>query len=73
MINNDLDVSANTTIPPNPLDFTHFKTTYFGIKIRDRNIFYFRLLEDGCWKSISLMIGKHIFSWDIPKLGKKIE
>ena len=52
------DTTASTNTYPNPLDFSHIKNTEFGIKIRDRNVFFFSFLEDEWRKGILLMIGE---------------
>lgn len=64
MYDSDMFVSAGTTTEINPLDFSHIKNTEFGIKIRDRNIFFFSFHEDEWRKGILLIIGeKDLINW----------
>lgn len=65
MHDSDIFISASTTTHRNPLDFSHIKNTEFGIKFRDRNIFYFCILEDKELKGLLLMIGeKTLLDWN---------
>lgn len=70
MFNLDSDISASTTldyIPIRKVLDDEFSVTDFGLKIKDRNIFYFLYLKDklSFRRGISLMIGdRTIFEWD---------
>ena len=62
-----ITASPNTTYSMRKILDEEFSVTDFGLKIRDKNIFYFLYLKDklSYRRGFSIMIGdKTIFNWD---------
>jgi len=62
-----ITASPNTTYGIRKILDEEFSVTDFGLKIRDKNIFYFLYIKDklSYRRGFSIMIGdKTIFNWD---------